>query len=475
MPPETTTNAAVPLERAERNPLMTDDGYQLLNRISQHPDAPRWNYVVGDRLQAQDLERVQRFRHDLNQAPRDHGSAPPEWLFEWIRQQRESTTIFAEHLPDGFELQRDWTHVPTTAREDLAVKPEDLVPIDADLERMIVYDTSGTTGHALVVPSHPAAIASNHPLAEYALARHGVRPDFGPDMVACVNVCAQVHTVVFPNVFAAWNQAGFAKVNLNQNDWNSVESARRFFQTMDPAFLTGDPVGFAEMFKWEIELRPKAMISTALTLSHGLKDTLEARYRCPVIDWFSLTETGPIAYSCTHGAMHLLPHDLYVETIDDDGFPTEPGAPGEITVSGGRNPYLPLLRYRTGDHASINHDPCPCGDKPPTLANLSGRRPVCFRGANDRVVNPVDVGRILRHQAFVSHQFIQRQDRSCELIIRPAPGDPPNLDAIKHALTELFGPSIPINARLDETLGHDAPGAKVFPYVSELDLELDRP
>ena len=113
---------------------------------------------------------------------------------------RNRSLLFQARLPEGFDLERDWGHIETMSRRDVAVRLEMIVPPDADLSRLIVYDTSGTTGHAIVVPFHPRSIARNHPLVEFVLDRYGVRPPFGPDMV-CANVTARVKAVVFSQCF----------------------------------------------------------------------------------------------------------------------------------------------------------------------------------------------------------------------------------------------------------------------------------
>ncbi|MGV8042045.1 MAG: hypothetical protein AB2L07_18945 [Thermoanaerobaculaceae bacterium] len=41
----------------------------MLERLREHPDAPRWSYAVGDRLEAEDLPALDRFRAALA-APR---------------------------------------------------------------------------------------------------------------------------------------------------------------------------------------------------------------------------------------------------------------------------------------------------------------------------------------------------------------------------------------------------------------------
>ena len=423
--------------------------------------------MVGDRVRAEDLAGVASFGCELGKQRASQASGPPGRILDWVRRMRDASAIFREKLPQGFNLEKDWTYLDPMTREDLAVRPESIVPRGLDLSRMIVYDTSGTTGHALVAPWHPRAIAMNHALVEFALARHGVHPEFTPDRVACFCVSARAVTIIFANVFSVWNQAGFAKVNFHPTHWPDPESARRFFEDLAPMFVTGDPVGFAEMLRWQIPARPAALISTAVTLPHGLKRRLEEHYRCPVIDWYSVTETGPIAYTCPRGELHLLSSDFYLEALDEHGFPAGPGRSGELTFTGGRNPFLPLLRYRTGDYGRLEYQPCGCGDPAPRLLDLQGRLPVFFRGADGAVVNQVDIGRVLRELLFVQHEFLQRTDGSCRLKIRPAPGAHLETDRIRALLRPLFGGETHIEVIIDEELGREAKSGKVVPYISE--------
>jgi len=438
-----------------------------LRWMLEHSDAPAWNYAVGDRVEKADLPAVETVRRETWESRGGGTGAAPARILEWVAAMRGRVPLFQEYLPDGMDLARDWGAVPTMCREDIAVRPEDIVPVDESLDRLIVYDTSGTTGHAIRVPHHPRAMAQNHPMMEFVLEQFGIRPEFGPGKVACINVGAQVGTVVFANVFSVWKQAGFAKVNLHPHAWNP-ERAQRFFREMGPLFVTGDPLGFMEMKKWEIDIRPAALLSAAVALGPALKEELEAAYGCPVIDTYATTETGPIAYANPEGeGLSVLPVDIYVEIVDEDGCPVAEGEPGEICVTGGRNPYMPLLRYRTGDFARMTWSKQFGSDPMPRLLDLQAREPVAFEAADGSVVSPVDIGRVIRAWVFVQHQFVQHEDRSCDMVIRPAPGCPIGVDRMKEQLEALFGKGIKVGITLDDTLGDDSPGGKVVPFIRE--------
>lgn len=454
----------VPADRRARSPLITEAGYALLKGILEHPDAPRWNYEVGDRVVAEDLRAVNALRRRLS-GPRAQGTgAPPLSILRWVRRMRPLVPSFRARIPQRFDLRSRWAGIPTVWREDLALRLADMVPDGADLSRLIVYDTSGATGHAIRVPHHPRTIAENHAFLEYVLARHGVRTDFRPGETACINVGAQADTVVFATTFSVWNQAGFVKVNLHPRAWDPA-SARRFFADLSPRILTGDPIGFTEMIAWRIRVKPAALVSTAVLLEPAVEERLSAYFGCPVIDSYAMTETGPIAYANPeHEGLCVLPQDVYVEIVDAEGRPVPEGERGEICVTGGRNPYLPLLRYRTGDFARMAWSRTVASDPAPRILDLRARAPVRFRAADGSPVSPVDIGRVLRLWSFVQHEFVQRRDGSCAVALRPVPGCPVDTGGMASRLRRLFGRGIRVAVRLDPALGAEG---KVLPFRAE--------
>jgi phenylacetate-CoA ligase len=376
---------------------------------------------------------------------------------------------FRARLADASLVERAWGSIATTSREDLAMRPETLVPDDAPLDRMIVYRTAGTTGHALLVPHDARAAACYLPLLEVALARWGVDARLGGGDVAML-VGAQARTVTYATALAVWDHAGFAKLNLARSEWPGEDAPARFFADLAPALLTGDPTSFAELLARGVGARPRALVTTAVAMSDALRARLAQHFDAPVVDWYSLTETGPIGYACPRGegAYHVVSSDLFVESVDPEGLPVGPGKRGEIAVTGGRNPFLPLLRYRTGDWGRIDLAPCACGDPMPRIVELEGRAPVVFRSARGDGVNPVDVSGVLRAYPIVQHELVQRADLSCELAIRAMSGVPVDLAALRAELRGLFG-EVPVVVRVDPSLG-DRTG-KIAPYRSELLFE----
>ena len=458
----------IPQPDLERAPLLSPLGFAMLARLREHPDAPHWNYEVGDRLRGEDLAALDAFRADLAARREPYGVTPPPRIIAWL-QDVAQTTPFIAGLIQGLDLdgslERDWPRVRAVTRRDIAQQPHALVPDHVlgehhGLDRLIVYDTSGSTGESLDVPHHPRAMAAYLPLMELALARYGVTLDLGPHRVSHVNLSARAACVTFPAVLTAWNQAGFAKLNLNDSQWKDRDQARRFLKDLDPQLVAGDPVSLAELMAWDAPVAPRILVTTAATLEPALKERLAGHFACPVMDWYSTTETGPVAYACRLGhGFHVLAHDVFVEAVDEHGDPAK--GLGDLAVTGGRNPFLPLVRYSTGDRGRMDFSPCPCGDPMPRILDLSARRQVMFRAASGSLVNQADVAMALREILHARHRLVQRADNSLELTLKPVPNWPIPMDQVRRKLAELFG-DLPIRVAADPAMAD-----KGLPYVRE--------
>jgi phenylacetate-CoA ligase len=455
----------------ERYPRLTDVGRAMLTRLLEHPDAPRFNYSTGDRLWPEDLPVLDRFREALlNGRYAAAPGPPPASILSRVAAWRQVVPYFQQQLASFRDLESEWERIPTTSRADLALRPWDFVPVDEPLDRLVIYRTAGTTGHPITVSHHPIAIRLYEPMIEYALIRHSRPPDFGPGAAACFLIGAQIRTYTYAAVLTGWNEAGFAKLNLRQTEWPKEGSQRRYIEAFAPRILTGDPISFGEMMRLDLPATPLALVSTSVAMSPQLKSRLAQKYKAPVIDWYSLVETGPIGYICPRGgAYHVLPPDIHVEALRPDGTVCGRSERGEITVTGGRNPYAPLIRYRTGDWGRMDYSPCECGDPAPRIIDLEGRTPLLIRSADGTPVSTVDLSRILREHPLLLHEFIQRTDGSCELAYRPVPGHHPDPKRMEDDLRRVLG-QVPLEIRCDATMGDRVEG-KVQAYRSELMLE----
>jgi phenylacetate-CoA ligase len=440
----------------ERFPLMGEAGRRLLRRLLEHPQAPRYNFRAGERLTREGLERVREFESNLTTAAR--GWQPgqlPAWLPPFVARCLSDVPIYRRlgHPSDEF------ASLPTVSRDDLSREPWSFVPDSAPLHDLIVYPTSGSTGHPVSVLSHPEVVVKYIPLLRRALGTRGVTLAGGPDRVSIVIVCFQKRTYTFPSISTYLGEAGQVKINLHPDDWRDSDDRVRFLDGLNPEIYSGDPLSFLELARVPLQTRPKALVSTAMMLLPAYRDQLEAHFGCPAIDLYSMNETGPIAVATPRGH-EILPHDIYVEILRPDGSLCEPAERGEVTLTGGRNPFLPLLRYRTGDCASLD-----LSGSIPTLLGLEGRPPTLFRSTAGDVINNIDVTWALQHLALPQFNLHQSEDGSLRFRVR---GDRVAHDDIRRALLGLFGSAQ--NLTVEEVTDASAWEGKVIQYTSALGI-----
>lgn len=451
------------LTDAQRFPGLSERGWSTLRWMREHQNAPRFNHRCGDRLDAAARLRVRHFEEEL-MAAREDWSTPgaPNWVEKFAQFCLREVPIYRSSAKIA------WTHfsdLPTTSREDLARAPWDFVPDCAALDDLIIYNTTGTTGHPLDILAHPEFSAKYLPILKMALAKLGISIEQELEnkdrRVAMILVCAQKSTFTFATVTSVWNERGYIKINLEASQWREPNDCAKFLEACDPLILSGDPLSFSQLLKTTVALAPRALVSTAMTLSNGLKTELENRFSCPVLNLYSTNETGPLALKTSSG-WEVLPHDIFVEVLRPDGAQCAAGERGEIAITGGRNCFLPLLRYRTGDFAVLENKSTPLGVQQ-VLKDFEGRAPIIFRGANGKTINNIDVTYALNSFALAQWALRQNADYSLQLRVRGST----SFEELERALRKLFGASQVV---LIEEL---KPGArdKVVSYSSDLNFQ----
>ena len=123
----------------------------------------------------------------------------------------------------------------------------------------------------------------------------------------------------------------------------------------------------------------EALLVSGHSLSKDGRDAIRRAFGGEVYEAYGTAELGEIAHECRlHDGLHLASERVIVELLDPQGDPVAPGERGEIVVTDLDNLCLPLIRYRTGDHARAVEGDCRCGLALPRLRTIEGRHPVAI-------------------------------------------------------------------------------------------------
>jgi phenylacetate-CoA ligase len=174
------------------------------------------------------------------------------------------------------------------------------------------------------------------------------------------------------------------------------------------------------------------------------------------VNMYGLSEMiGPgVAVQCleVREGSHVNEDHFLAEVVDPQtGAPLPDGAEGELVFSTLTKEALPLLRYRTGDIASLDPAPCACGRTLARMSAVRGRRDemLIVRGVN---LYPSEVEHTLLHVEGVAPHYqlvVERPAALDELTVRCEPVDA-DLDRealsarIAHALRERTGIGIAV-------------------------------
>lgn len=426
-------------------PGISPKGRAYLAGLAEHPHAPRFRNASGHRLRSHELDEVRTF-HERERGSPSCCEPHPAWLDPFVAHLREHVPFF-RHFPSGA-----FADLPTTSRADLARDIAAFVPDNLPTSEIIQFETTGTTGHRIVIASHPKVTANHLAFLKKALALHGIELSATGGHTAVVLAGFQESSFTYTSVNPLHDEAGIVKLNLHPNDWNDPSDRARYLDWLAPELVTGDPLSLPELSHLGMTHRPKAAMSTSMMLSPALRQELSNRLGCPVVDVYSMNESGPIAAKGPVGEdFHLLQSRLLVELLDPLGNEVAPGQRGEITLTGGYNPYLPLFRYRTGDWAARH----PTDSR--RLVDLEGRSPVRFRDGQGRWLNNIEVSRCLAAFALPQFQLHQDAHGTFHLRLHPAARD---ADNIRQALEALL--ASPVN------IGALEPKDKVVAYTSDL-------
>ena len=145
-----------------------------------------------------------------------------------------------------------------------------------------------------------------------------------------------------------------------------------------------------------------------LSLKHGLigsepwsektRRVLESGLHISATDIYSLSEIfGPgVAWECPEKKGLHISEDHFLPEIVDPAtlLPKAPGEEGELVITTLSKEAFPIIRFRTGDLASIDYEPCGCGRTHARISRISKRIDDMFV-MNGASVVPEQIGQII--------------------------------------------------------------------------------
>ena len=192
-------------------------------------------------------------------------------------------------------------------------------------------------------------------------------------------------------------------------------------------------------------IRPKLVETTAEKLMEPQRDILEEVFECPVADAYSSREMGMIAYQCEMGRQHVF-EPRFLETVANGGV-VSPGQMGEVAITSLSQFAMPFIRYKVGDLAVLDTNPCPCGRNLPVLHEVVGKKHDILLTADGQFVYGAFFARLFQDRPEVLRFQVYQPDRE-RLEVRlvcKQDVDPEWLDTVRAKIQAQFGASMKIS------------------------------
>jgi phenylacetate-coenzyme A ligase PaaK-like adenylate-forming protein len=164
------------------------------------------------------------------------------------------------------------------------------------------------------------------------------------------------------------------------------------------------------------ELSLRAGVFGAESWSESMRRQLEAMLPLKALDIYGLSEVIGPGVSCecieAQAGLHVNEDHFLVEVIDSaTGRQLGPGERGELVFTTLTREAMPVLRYRTGDVASLDPSPCVCGRTLTRMSKVFGRIDdmLVIRGVN---VYPSEIEAVLVAEPVVGPNYLLVVDRT---------------------------------------------------------------
>lgn len=326
----------------------------------------------------------------------------------------QAERLRARGVSDGRDVTLADLHLlPTASKQDLwdhypfglqAARPDDIV---------CVHGSSGTMGRATLVPytAHDVDIWAQ----VMARALGGAGATRG----------SRVHSAYSYGLFTGGLGVHHGAMRLGANvlpvSDGATDRQLRLLLDLRPEVLCCPPsygIYLGESFR--ATGIPPAQLSLRVGLfgaepwTELMRDEIESLLGLRALNIYGLTEIIGPGVACesldSEGLLNVAEDHFYPEVIGPDGDPLPDGSTGELVLTTLTKTGMPLLRYRTGDIASL-HPPVPGAAR--TLRRMSrvtGRADdmVIIRGIN---VYPMEVEDVLLADPRVAPHYLIVEDR----------------------------------------------------------------
>lgn len=267
--------------------------------------------------------------------------------------------------------------LPLLEKDPIRANPHAFLRQDLNIKKPLTFFTSGSTGTPIASLWTAAELRASMAVREARSANWaGVsftvpRATFSGRMVEP----DPLSEGPFYRFNLVERQVYFSPFHLRQNTARLYVEALRKHKVQ---WLTGYAVSYSLLAKFilaeGLKVPPlKAVITTSEKVTPEMRSVMESAFGCRVFEEYSTVENVLFASECEAGRLHVSPDVGIVEILRPDGSPCDPGEVGEVVATSLMHYSQPFVRFRLGDLAAWDGEPCDCGRAMPVIKEVVGR------------------------------------------------------------------------------------------------------
>jgi len=334
-------------------------------------------------------------------------------LNEVIQRARRSK-YYKKRLPDRLKSLEYVKDIPLTTKQDLrAGFPDGFLTVGME-DVIRLHSSSGTTGRATVIYHTRQDIDCWTELVARSMYMTGVRRgDVFQNMMG--------YGLFTGGLGLHYGSERLGALTIPASSGNSKRQIRlmKDFGTTVIHITPSYALHLYSIFEEEgvnprRDLNLRIAFLGAEPYSNEIRKKIEDLYGMDAFNSYGLSEmNGPgVAFECTEkDGMHLWEDSYFLEVIDPEtGECLEDGFEGEIVLTTLMREGMPIIRYRTGDIASVYTEPCACGRTHRRISRIRGRSDdmLIIKGVN---IYPMQIEKVLMDIPEVGHNYLIELER----------------------------------------------------------------
>lgn len=163
-------------------------------------------------------------------------------------------------------------------------------------------------------------------------------------------------------------------VSINGPLEEIVKKMNDFYPDVLTGYSSGIHLLAQEKIRGSIRISPKRIITSADTLTHEMRATIQKAFGVAPVNFYAASESLCLGAECdSAGSLHLFTDWHRTELLGSDGNAVQDGRAGNLVLTNLYNYTEPLIRYRMNDELILDTKKCPCGASFPVVKTIAGR------------------------------------------------------------------------------------------------------